>query len=115
MLLVPHLTGVTTSFSIHSQRGRDDNDRTEIWVPLFPAHRLGSAAPPGLAGIIAPSEYDALINWNKGTKVGPAKKDTMSGCFICRLQVIHGPKGVVPNAQREEKRTCRRSWNPWSL
>lgn len=30
-------------------------------MPLFPAHGLGSAAPPGLAGIIAPSEYDALM------------------------------------------------------
>jgi len=39
---------------------------TEIWVPLFPAHGLGSAAPPGLAGIITPSEYDALNNLKKG-------------------------------------------------
>lgn len=35
-------------------------------MPLFPAHGLGSAAPPGLEGIIAPSEYDALKDRNNG-------------------------------------------------
>jgi hypothetical protein len=60
---------------------------TTIWVPCVPAHALGSAASPGLAGTITPSAY--VARYAHGA---PAVIEVMETCATCEIDASASPR-----------------------
>mmetsp|Transcript_37696 Transcript_37696/g.121153 ORF Transcript_37696/g.121153 Transcript_37696/m.121153 type:complete len:258 (+) Transcript_37696:293-1066(+) len=60
---------------------------TTIWVPWVPAHALGSAASPDLAGTITPSAY--VARYAHGA---PAVIEVMETCATCEMDASASPR-----------------------